>query len=274
MKTLAEYDKEYNEKGRPNKKTISLKITEKPVYYLFTTKKDSDIAVSKNPSITTKLFPLEINNKKINKRQKYYEWDKDIETAIENGELDEDKSQSIILFKSILYDDTGMDNFAELTDGHHKAQTHLFIKIYDKTQIYSVLYYLNNNRRLYTEIKWGNKRTFQFDREDFIVFFSLDKNGDLQKNPSMLPVIDYKYRYKYKGLFKMIVIQGKYRTMRELLELEGDTEKIDRLDNHKEASRAYRKEQAKEEDTERAKGIKPVLIRRKRRIYNSPGNKP
>jgi hypothetical protein len=252
LKPLKEYDEENIKNGRPNKKTISLTITEKPVYYLFTTKKDSDIAVSKTISIKVKLFPLTIKGKKINKRQKYYEIDNDLETAIENGEVDED--HYMMLEKSILYDDTGMNNFAELTDGHHRAQTHFFIKICDKKQVYSVLYYLNNNRRLYRKIKDSKDRTFCLKKQkDFIDFFRLAKKGYLQKKSSILPVIPYKYE-----------------TMRELLEAEGDTKKITRLDNHKEASRAYRERQAEIEDKERAEGKKPVLIHRKRRKYNKP----
>jgi hypothetical protein len=61
--------------------------------------------------------------------------------------------------------------------------------------------------------------------------------------------------------------------MRELLEAEGDKkkkEKIERLETHKESSRAYRKKQAEKEDEKRAQGKMPVLIQRKRRTYNRP----
>ncbi|GHT71152.1 hypothetical protein FACS1894110_23770 [Spirochaetia bacterium] len=259
MKTLKEYDEEYNRKGRPNKKTISLKITNKPVYYLFTTKKESDIAVSKYPSIKTKLFPLTISGKTINKRKKYYDDDdKTLETAIEKGDLDED--QYMILFKSILYDNTGTDNFVELTDEHHIGETHHFIKIDDKTQVYSVLYYLNNNQKLHDKIESTLEKTLNFDRQDFIDFFSLDKNKEWRKNASILPIVPCKYK-----------------TKRELLEAEGNTEKIKRLETHKEASRAYRERQAIKENKARAELNKDRKKRglekreyRKRRKYNSP----
>ncbi|GHU05128.1 hypothetical protein FACS1894147_10990 [Spirochaetia bacterium] len=268
--------------GKAKKITIPLKIIDKPVYYLFTSKKDGDIAVSKYPSIKRKM-PSK-------KRRKYYDTE-EINKDMEINDTSYDPYYDD--FESIIYDDADPfnyenienNNYAQITDGkRHTAQTHYFLKIYDRSNIMRFLYYLNNHKGLYKEIKKSVEKTLYFDKHDFIVFFSLDKIKYPPKNirpqqniepPCIFPVI--KYRYKDKVSHKIRIIDGKYKTMRELLEAEGNTEKIERLENHKKSSKEYRERQAKKEDKERAEldkerieqGLKERKYR-KRRTYNRP----